>query len=246
MFDPRLCACVMRALALGTLLLAAAPARAEDDVAFALNWIISGRNAGYFVALDKGFYKDSGIKATITRGRGSGDTLKRVAIGESQYGLVDKPATVMSGRANDDVPVKMIGMMFGKSSTAILYARESGIKTPKDLEGRAVARSAAGATINMWPAFLTANHLDRSKIREITVTRELLRADVAVAPGRCGARPELLPRALPEGRQRDEADRRHVPLLRLRLRPLRRRDRRHRGDAQGQARSDQALPWPRP
>ncbi len=146
-----------------------APARAEDDVAFALNWLISGRNAGYFVALEKGFYKDAGIKATITRGRGSGDTLKRVAIGESLYGLVDT-ATVISGRANDDVPVKMVGMMFGKSATAILYAKESGITKPQDLEGRAVARSAAGATINMWPAFLVANHMDRSKIREITVT----------------------------------------------------------------------------
>ena len=157
------------ALALGVAALASGPAAAEDDVAFALNWIISGRDAGYFTALDKGFYKANGINATITRGRGSGDTLKRVAIGESLYGLVDT-ATVIAGRANDDVPVKMIGMMFGKSSASILYARESGIKVPKDIEGRAVARSAAGATINMWPAFLAVNHMDRSKIREITVT----------------------------------------------------------------------------
>ena len=71
-------------LALGTPTLASAPARAEDDVAFALDWIINGRNADYLVALDKGFYKDNGIKATITRGRGSGDTLKRVAIDESR------------------------------------------------------------------------------------------------------------------------------------------------------------------
>jgi NitT/TauT family transport system substrate-binding protein len=157
------------AIAASVLLLAGGPARADDDVAFALNWIISGRNAGYFVALDKGFYKAAGINATITRGRGSGDTLKRVAIGESLFGLVDT-ATVILGRANDDVPVKMIGMMFGRSSTAVLYAKESGIKTPKDLEGRTVARSAAGSTINMWPAFLVVNKIDRSTIREITVT----------------------------------------------------------------------------
>src|SRR6266581_3756699 len=148
-----------------------APARAEaaDDVAFALNWIISGRNAGYFVALDKGFYREAGIEARITRGRGSGDTLKRVAIGESTFGLVDT-ATVMKGRANDDLPVRMIGMMYGKAATAILYARESGIRAPKDLEGRTVARSAAGSTINMWPAFLAANRVDRNRVREITVT----------------------------------------------------------------------------
>jgi len=150
-------------------LAAAFPVRAADEVKFALNWIISGRNAGYFVALEKGFYKENGIDAQISRGRGSGDTLKRVAIGESDFGLVDT-ATVISGRSNDQAPVRIVGMMYSKAATAILYAKESGIKTPADLEGRTVARSAAGSTINMWPAFLKANDIDRSKIREITVT----------------------------------------------------------------------------
>lgn len=144
-------------------------AAAADNVSFALNWIISGRNAGYFVALDKGFYRDAGMNVTITRGRGSGDTLKRVAIGESMFGLVDT-ATVITGRANDQLPVTMVGMMYGSAATAILYAEQSGITSPKDLEGRKVARSAAGSTINMWPAFLKANDIDRSTIGEVTVT----------------------------------------------------------------------------
>lgn len=144
-------------------------AHAADEVKFALNWIISGRNAGYFVALDKGYYKEGGMDVQISRGRGSGDTLKRVGIGESSFGLVDT-ATVLTGKANDEVPVRMIAMTYSKAATAILYARESGITKPKDLEGRTVARSAAGSTINMWPAFLKVNGIDRSKIREITVT----------------------------------------------------------------------------
>lgn len=152
-----------------TALLGAFTAHAADDVKFALNWLISGRNAGYFVALEKGFYKENGINAEITRGRGSGDTLKRVAIGESLFGLVDT-ATVISGVANDQVPVKMIAMTYNNAATALLYTRESGIKKPSDLEGRTVARSAAGSTINMWPAFLKANDIERGKIKEVTVT----------------------------------------------------------------------------
>jgi NitT/TauT family transport system substrate-binding protein len=144
-------------------------AHAADEVKFALNWIISGRNAGYFVALEKGYYKEGGMDVQISRGRGSGDTLKRVAIGESAFGLVDT-ATVLTGKANDDLPVKMIAMTYSKAATAILYAKESGITKPKDLEGRTVARSAAGSTINMWPAFLKVNGIDRSKIKEVTVT----------------------------------------------------------------------------
>ncbi len=40
---------------------------------------------------------------------------------------------------------------------------------PKDLEGRTIGRSASGASVNMFPAFLKANNIDRSKIREVVV-----------------------------------------------------------------------------
>jgi NitT/TauT family transport system substrate-binding protein len=47
--------------------------------------------------------------------------------------------------------------------------RESGIKGPKDLEGRTLARSASGASVIMLPAFLKTNGVDREKIREVIV-----------------------------------------------------------------------------
>ncbi|WP_108663090.1 ABC transporter substrate-binding protein [Acuticoccus kandeliae] len=145
------------------------PAQAADDVAFALNWIISGRNAGYFVALDKGFYADKDLNVTITRGRGSGDTLKRVAIGESDFGLVDS-TVVTTGVANDQVPVKMIGMMYSNAAMAAIYPKNTGMTVPKDLEGKTIARAAAGAAANMWPVFLKLNDVDPTTVSEVIAT----------------------------------------------------------------------------
>jgi NitT/TauT family transport system substrate-binding protein len=60
-------------------------------------------------------------------------------------------------------------MVYDKAGLGIIYVNESGIKTPKDLEGRAIARSASGASVNMFPGFLAVNNVDRAKIKEVVV-----------------------------------------------------------------------------
>jgi NitT/TauT family transport system substrate-binding protein len=157
------------AAVLAVLLLTFAQARAEDNVKLALNWLVSGKNAPYFVAQEKGFYKAAGLNVAISRGNGSGDTVKRIAVGESEFGLADT-ATVISAQTNDNSPVKMVGMMFAKSSIAILYNKDAGISKPADLIGKKLGRSAAGASVNMYPAFLKANKIERSQINEVVVS----------------------------------------------------------------------------
>lgn len=143
-----------------------ASAHAAEDIALSLDWIVSGTHAGYFVAKDKNFYGEKGLNVTISRGFGSGDTVKRVASGTATIGIADA-ATVIAARANDDVPVRIVGIVYDQSATGLIYLQESGIKTPKDLEGRTIGRSASGASVNLFPAFLVANKIDRSKIKEV-------------------------------------------------------------------------------
>jgi NitT/TauT family transport system substrate-binding protein len=148
--------------------LPAARARAADDVSFAMDWIINGAHAGYFAAVEKGYYKDEGINATISRGFGSGDTVKRLAAGRADFGVADTSALI-TALANDGVPVRAVAMVYDKASLGIIYIKESGIKAPKDLEGRTIGRSAAGASVNMFPGFLAVNNVDRAKIKEVVV-----------------------------------------------------------------------------
>ncbi len=156
-------------LATGAMLLYGMPARAAtDQVTLALDWVAGGTHTPYFVAVDKGFYASNNLAVTISRGYGSGDTIKRVASGRATFGVADMGALV-AARANDGVPVKAVLGVYGRAALGILYLRESGIKAPKDLEGRTLARSASGASVIMLPAFLKANGVDREKIREVIV-----------------------------------------------------------------------------
>ena len=150
------------------LVLAPLPAAAADSVSFALDWVVNGTHSGYFTAREKGFYRDAGLDVTIARGFGSGDTIKRVAAGSALIGLADTGA-IIAARANDDIPVRIVAMIYDRATLGLIYLTQSGIKAPKDLEGRAIGRSASGASVNMFPAFLKVNNVDRGKIREVVV-----------------------------------------------------------------------------
>ena len=144
------------------------PALAADQVTLALDWLVNGTHAGYFVALDKGFYAGNGLDVTIVRGYGSGDTIKRLAAGRANFAVADMGALV-GARANDDVAVKAILAVYGKAALGLLYLKESGINGPKDLEGRALGRSAAGASVLMLPGFFKVNGVDRPKVKEVVI-----------------------------------------------------------------------------
>ena len=49
-------------------LIMASAVNAADEVKLQLQWVTQAQFAGYYVALDKGFYKDEGLDVTILPG----------------------------------------------------------------------------------------------------------------------------------------------------------------------------------
>ena len=64
----------MRLLAFVSALVLSGAALAQKEVAvrFALDWRFEGPAAPYFVAIDKGYYKQEGLNVSIDPGSGSG------------------------------------------------------------------------------------------------------------------------------------------------------------------------------
>ena len=141
-------------------------ARAADEVKFSLDWVLNGTHGGYFAALNEGYYKDAGLDVTISRGFGSGDTVKRVASGAATFGVADT-GTVIASIANESVPVLGIAMIYQKATLGLIFLKSSGIAKPQDLIGRTIGRSASGASVIMYPGFLKANGIERDKIKEV-------------------------------------------------------------------------------
>ena len=100
-------------------------ARAADRVVFVTDYGLYGRHAYYFVAMEKGYYAAANIDVEIVRSQGSANTIKQVASGTAQIGFADAFAVIL-GRANDDIPVKLVAMIYPKPPHAVYVLKDSG------------------------------------------------------------------------------------------------------------------------
>jgi NitT/TauT family transport system substrate-binding protein len=154
-------------------------AHGADKITFVTDFGYLGRHAYYFVALDKGYYRDAGLDVDIVRGQGSADAVKQVGAGTAQIGFADA-ASVILGRANDGVPVKTIAEIYAKPPHAIFTVEGSGITTPKDLEGRTIADSASSSLPKLFPAYAKAAGIDANKVKWLFVTSDAIAATLAL------------------------------------------------------------------
>jgi NitT/TauT family transport system substrate-binding protein len=161
----------MMALAIGLIfLVVGSPALAVDKLTFNLNYWYVGDHAPYFVALEKGWYKEEGLDPNILTGKGSGDVVKRVDVGSADIGIVDAGVAIVA-RAQG-AKVKVISMLFDKSPYCMWFWKDAGINNPKDLIGKRVAAQPGDAQRTIFPALAAANGFDPEKVTFVNIAAE--------------------------------------------------------------------------
>jgi NitT/TauT family transport system substrate-binding protein len=146
-------------------------ALAATDLKFALPWIPHGGYAFLFAAKKLGIWGNRGLNVQVDRGYGSGETCKRVALGQYDYGLAD--FATMVKLADDGLPLVCVAMVAHVSQLGILSLKESNITKPKELEGKTLGTTAGSADYALWPAFVAATGIDAQKVNINIVGPEL-------------------------------------------------------------------------
>ena len=164
-------ACFVAAMLLGTCVTQSV--KAADSVSLITDFGFNGRHAYFFVALDRGYYKDAGLDVKIIGGKGSVDAIRQVGAGNANFGFADAGSLVLS-RANDNIPVKLVAVVYARPPQAIFCSAEAGLKTPKDLEGKSIANPAGGSIPDMFPAFAKAAGIDASKVNWVIAASSAL------------------------------------------------------------------------
>ncbi len=70
----------------------ATPAQAATDIKFTLDWKFEGPAAGFFLAMDRGYFEAAGLNVTIDSGNGSVEAIPRVATGGGTAYLTNSAA----------------------------------------------------------------------------------------------------------------------------------------------------------
>jgi NitT/TauT family transport system substrate-binding protein len=148
-------------------LLLATPASAEDAVSFRLNWYMGGAHAPFFLGKERGYYREAGIDLTINEGRGSANTAQIVAAGTDTFGLADSSSVMRL--VSKDAPIRTVMSLLNTSSFGVISLEETGIRVPKDLEGKKLAITAGDALTQLFPAFASFNKLETSTITLVQI-----------------------------------------------------------------------------
>ena len=158
---------------LAALLALAGSADAADKLLFVTDYGLYGRHAYYFVAIEKGYYAREDLEIEIARSQGSANTIKQVANATAQVGFADAFAVVL-GRANDDIPVKLVAMIYPKPPHAVYVLKESGIAKPKDFAGKTLADTAFSSVPKLFATYARAAGFDAGSVKWIAVNSDAL------------------------------------------------------------------------
>jgi NitT/TauT family transport system substrate-binding protein len=163
---PLLAACTALSMIAGS-------AEAADKLVFVTDYGLYGRHAYYFVAMEKGYYARENLDVEVVRSQGSANTIKQVANATAQVGFADAFAVVL-GRANDDVPAKLVAMIYPKPPHAVYVLKESGITKPKDFEGKTLADTAFSSVPKLFATYARAAGVDAGKVKWIAANSDAL------------------------------------------------------------------------
>jgi NitT/TauT family transport system substrate-binding protein len=114
-------------------------------VSLQLQWVTQAQFAGYYVALDKGWYREEGIDLTINPGGPDLVPMDRVLAGTNDFGtglLADLVVGVEQGK-----PVISVAQVQQLNGLLLLAFASSGINGPQDFAGKRV-----GVWLGAWEA----------------------------------------------------------------------------------------------
>jgi putative hydroxymethylpyrimidine transport system substrate-binding protein len=108
----------------------------EESVKLALDWYPNANHAGLFVAQDKAYFEDEGLKVNMYTPVDPSTVLQTVGAGQDDFGISYQP-DVLLARAQG-VPVVSIAAMVQHPLNSVMTLKSSGLTRPRDLVGKKV------------------------------------------------------------------------------------------------------------
>ena len=137
---------------------------AQERVVVLMNFTIQGDHGPFFVARDKGYFKEAGFDVDIQRGYGSADTVKKVVAGAADVGFADPVPLIQAVAEGQQIKAIMGGYM---QEPCALYsaAQDANIRSPKEMEGRSIGGPPGDICIILLQPVMERAGADFSKVR---------------------------------------------------------------------------------
>jgi NitT/TauT family transport system substrate-binding protein len=153
---------------------AATAAPAEEAVELTpvrlqLQWVTQSQFAGYYAALDQGYYADEGLDVTILEGAVEIVPQQVVAAGEAEFGIAWAPKVLASREQGADLV--NLAQIFQRSGTLEISWADSGITEPADWAGKRVGTWGFGNEFELFAAMRQAG-IEPNDPNQVTIVQQ--------------------------------------------------------------------------
>lgn len=142
---------------------------ALTPVRLQLQWVTQSQFAGYFAAVDQGFYEDEGLEVTILQGAVDIVPQTVVASGNAEFGVAWLPKVLASIEQGADLV--NIAQPFQRSGTLQVAWADSGIDSPEDWRGKRVGTWGFGNEHELFAAMRKVG-IDPENSEDVTIVSQ--------------------------------------------------------------------------
>ena len=171
------CRCAVVAL---SIMFASPALQAIDRVTLQLKWRHQFQFAGYYAALEKGFYRDAGLEVEIREGGPSVDAINDVVTGRADFGVGTSGALIARARGE---AVVVLAAVFQHSPAILLVPRRAGVTSVFALQDRLLMDTPGSEDIAAMLKLAGVDYAKMPRVKHNGDPRDLVsgKADAMVA-----------------------------------------------------------------
>lgn len=109
-----------------------------DHVNLQLKWVHQAQFAGFYLADEKGYYKDENIQVNFLEGGKDVDVLTSLVSETAHYAVASSEMVLMQ-RQKELAPITAIAVIYRKSAVVFVTKADAGITDPNDFIGKTAA-----------------------------------------------------------------------------------------------------------
>ena len=152
----------------GSSLVAADTALAQEKIAYRLKWLINASTAGDIFALDRGFFSRQGMDVTVKAGGPERDAIRELELGYAQFGVASADQVIRA--LAKGAAVVVLAQLFQVNPLQWIYrADDFSLARVQDLAGRTVGITYGGNDETIIRALLASVGMDDSQVQLASV-----------------------------------------------------------------------------
>jgi NitT/TauT family transport system substrate-binding protein len=140
-----------------------------DEVTLQLKWVTQAQFAGYYAALEEGYYEEEGLDVELRPGGPDITPEQVVASGQAEFGIDWLPALLAARDQGGDLV--NIAQVFNKSGMTEVSRADSGIESVEDMRGKKVGVWCCGNENELYAA-LVKNGIDPKDTNDVTIVNQ--------------------------------------------------------------------------